>query len=352
MSESETAPDPGADGADPEPAEEPAEETPAEDHGEDEEKDVFRGVYGHEGAKSVISAALRQGETHILFEGPPGSGKSAFLMALESNLPGVMYRDGDQITASKLRDRLKEDPSILLIDEIDALDNDAYDVLSTPLEHGRVVRDSARESYDVSIGTQVIAACNHADELPEHIHNRFRTLEFDSYSEEEYADICSKMLKAEVGWVEDEETARRIANTVKDVTGKADPRETRDIAQMADSVSEIETLTKALHDPDANIEAGPLRPSEVARAQGEVGRDKVRDALVAEMVGERDEPIEAAEDGAEEAEDSDSNPGVQAEKSPSQERRSTKARPGPSEAEEEAVEAAVEEAVEEAADGD
>lgn len=274
------------------------------DYGDGMQKDVFRNVYGHNGAKAFVSAALRNGDTHILLEGPPGSGKSVFLLALESNVPGTIYRDGDQITASKLRDVLKDDPPILLVDEIDALDNDAYDVLSTPMEHGRLVRDSARESYDVDVGTQVVAACNHADELPEHIRNRFRKQEFEKYTEEEFFDLCEKMLAAEVGWITSEQEARQAAKKIHEITGEADPRSTRDVAQMASSLDSIDTLATAMHDPDADIEHQPLYPGEIKRAKDEVGKYHLTKTLAQEMVDEAEAPEEpAAEVPDEEAEE-------------------------------------------------
>lgn len=316
---------------------------------DDRVRDVFEGVYGHDGAKTVVSAALRSGDTHILFEGPPGSGKSALLLALESNVPGVMYRDGDQITAAKLRDVLKSDPPILLLDEIDALDNDAYDVLSTPMEHGRLVRDSARESYDVDVGTQVIGACNRREDLPEHIQSRFRVLAFEPYDEDEYIEVCAKMLTSEVDWVESEPQARSVAKKVKEVTGQADPREARDTAQMATSFDEIDELSRALHDPDADIDAGPLRPEEVARAVPAVGRQRLRETLADEMVRhsrERADGGDGDDPGSEEARSPASNPGEKPGKHTSAAARPDgSGRDGVDEAIEEDIESVVEDAV-------
>ncbi|MEF8808922.1 ATP-binding protein [Natronomonas sp.] len=312
-------------------------------------RDVFEGVYGHDGAKTVVSAALRGGDTHVLFEGPPGSGKSALLLALESNVPGVMYRDGDQITAAKLRDVLKSDPPILLIDEIDALDNDAYDVLSTPMEHGRLVRDSARESYDVDVGTQVIAACNHREELPEHIQSRFRVLAFEPYDENEYIEVCAKMLSNEIDWVESESQARSVAKKVKEVTGQADPREARDTAQMATSFEEIDELARALHEPDADIDAGPLRPEDIARAVPEVGKERLRETLAEEMVRhsrERADGGDGDEPDPEEVGSPASNPGEKPGKHTSPAARPDgSGRDGVDEAIEDDIESVVEDAV-------
>lgn len=269
----------------------------------DMEKDIFRDIYGHHGARAFLGAALRDGDTHVLLEGPPGSGKSVFLLALEENVPGTLYRDGDQITAASLRDALKEDPPILLIDEIDALDTEAYDVLSLPLEHGRLVRDSARESYDVEVDTQVIAACNHADELPEHIANRFQKQEFEEYGEGEFLELCEHMLVSEIEWIDSESKARQAAEKIYEITGEADPRSTRDIARMSRSIDEIGTLATAMNDPDADVEVQPLFPGEVKRSQGEVGKVHLRKTLAREMVGQSGGASSAGEPRGSDAED-------------------------------------------------
>lgn len=292
------------------------------------EQDVFRNIYGHHGSRVFLGAALRDGDTHVLLEGPPGSGKSVFLLALEENVPGTIYRDGDQITAASLRDALKDDPPILLIDEIDALDTEAYDVLSLPLEHGRLVRDSARESYDVEVDTQVIAACNHADELPEHIANRFQTQEFEEYGDEEFLELCEHMLVSEIEWIDSEAEARKAAEKIYSITGEADPRSTRDIARMSRSIDEIDTLATAMDDPDADVEVQPLFPGEIKRAQGEVGKVHLRKTLTQEMVGQA-----GGASSGDEPQGSDAEDGPPAE--------------GESEVEDE-IEAAVEEAVAEA----
>lgn len=259
------------------------------------EDDIWGDIYGHGGAKTVVSAALRQGDIHCLLEGPPGSGKSVFLFALESKIPGVVYRDGDGMTASKLRDVLKDDPPILLIDEIDALSNDAYDVLSIPMEHGRIVRDSATESYDVQVGTQIIGACNDIEELPPHIQDRFRPIHFTAYSEEDYLELCEYMLPKNVEWIETEEQARKAGAKVLEITGEPDPRNARDISSMAQSVEEIETLSAAMANPDAKIDAGPLRLDEVKRAEGAANTIKIRKRLVQECrSSEIEEEIETA----------------------------------------------------------
>jgi len=215
---------------------------------DDSENDVFSGVVGHGGAKAFIGAALRKGETHVLLHGPPASGKSVMMTALEDNMPEgvVVYRDSKQITPSRLREVLREDPPILILDEIDALDNDAYDVLSIPMEHGRLLADSNE-------------------------------------------------------WIHTEEDAREIGRVVSEQVGEDDPRAARDIANLASSVEEAKQLASVRHNPDADVDVGPLKPSEVARARetGTVSNDELTEQMVQELVRASNGAGEAPQDAAE-----------------------------------------------------
>jgi hypothetical protein len=182
------------------------------------------------------------------------------------------------------------------------------------MEHGRLVRDSAREHYDVEVGTQIIGACNHADSLPEHIRNRFRVLPLEEYSEAEYLDLCAQMLPANVDWITEEAEGRRVAKKVLKITESPDVRNARDIARMSRSLDEIDTLANAIENPDAkDLDPGPLFPGEIKRAQGEVGKLHIKRALREDLVERAGESAsEAAEDEAAESDD-DAKPAVGAE---------------------------------------
>lgn len=259
---------------------------------------IFDGVVGHEGALAVTRSALREGDVHVMFEGPPACGKSALMLAIEDRIPGAIYRDGKSITAAKLRDRLKEDPSIFIIDEIDALDNRAYDELALPLEHGRVQRDTAKESYDIEIGTQMIAACNDSMELPQNIRSRFRTVELSKYSDDDYLTLCGEMLPDMVEWISTHEEGREIGRIVMETTGETDPRDARDVARLAGNMDEVPGMSQALIDADANVESEPITPAEVKRAQSEIGKDRLAELTMEE------ERIRAAADQPDESDES------------------------------------------------
>lgn len=261
----------------------------AADGSDGTERDVFSPIYGHNGAKAVLREALRKGDVNVMMVGPPGSGKSAFLNALEENVPGVLYRDSKNITPAKLRERLKTDPPILLLDEFDKMGD--YQVLTMPMEQGRVQRDSARESYDIEIGTQFLASCNSTDPIPNHLLSRFKPniLEFEPYSEEEFLEVCEHMLPRQVGWVQTTEEARKIGRITLEVSGETDPRAARDTARMASSMKQVKTMARAIDNPEADVGSVSLKPSEIQRTKTELGRERLRELIREEMRAERGE---------------------------------------------------------------
>lgn len=235
---------------------------------------VLSSVIGHDGAKAILRSALRRGDIHILLEGPPASGKSVALLAIEQHVPGANYAEAKGYSEVEMRDTLAEDHPILMLDEVDAAENDAYNALPIAMEQGRVTKNKATENYDVDISTQVIAACNDADELPTHVEDRFRTVRFSEYSYEEFEDVCAELLPKEVEWVVEGDTARGIAEAVYSSIGSKSPRDARDAAKLAGDESRVESIARALQDPDAEVESDPLTPEELQHRDTSMNKSK------------------------------------------------------------------------------
>lgn len=279
-------------------------EEPDADEATDERDGIFSNVVGHSGAKAVCRNALRRGDVHVMLQGPPASGKSTMLSAIEQNVPGTIYRDCKRFTGTRIQSVLKEDPPILLLDEFDALGQDDYDVLSNPLEHGRVTEDTDREQYDIEIGTQVVAAANHTAHVPDNIMSRFRVVPFEGYEEDEALEVCERMLPENVEWIEAEEQAREVAEIVNETIDTHDPREVRDVARLSSSIEEVEHMSMAITDADAEVDSDPLDPTEVERAKTEVGREELKQQVLngGEPVENADEIMDEVERAAREAE--------------------------------------------------
>lgn len=276
---------------------------PAEDGGDadEEERGIFAPVVGRNGAKAVCRKAVRDGTVHVNLQGPPASGKSTMLMAIRENVPGAVYRDGERFTPTRVQSTLQDDPPILLIDEFDALDSKAYEVLSTPLEKGEVIEDTHDETSVTEIDTQVIVACNSTHRIPDHIMTRFKTVPFQGYAGEEIDEVVARMLPEDddAGWVEDSQTAREVSQIVREKTEETTIRDVRWIARMSESIEGVEVMTAAVNDADADVESEPLLAEEIPAARKQVGREKVAEKAMEEagLRGQKeqiDAEIEAA----------------------------------------------------------
>ena len=236
-----------------------------------EESGIFAPLIGHPGAKAILRSSLRRGDVHLLLSGPPASGKSVALLAIEEAIDGAMYEEARGLTERKLRDKLADNPPVLLLDEFDNMKQDAFKALNTALEQGRVTKSVTHDSYDKEIETQVFAACNHPDDLPGDVSDRFVGVDFDPYTRSEYIDVCEVLLPDQVAWVADADdaptTAREIARVVWDETDSRSPRTARDAARLADAASRVPKIVKAMNDPKADVDSEPLSPDELPHNQ-------------------------------------------------------------------------------------
>lgn len=228
---------------------------------------VLSPLIGHEGAKAIVRAALRNGDTNVLLVGPPASGKTVILSQIEDHLNGAVYRDMAGYSERKLRDTLASNPRYLLMDELDAARNQCYEALTLPMEQGRVTKDVTGESYDVSIDTQFFAACNDPADLPAHTVSRFTPIEFSEYDYPEYVEVCRRLLPESVEWVENGEEAILVACAVTAATGEKNPRRARDAARLAGCVDRVSGIAAAMENPDAAVASDPITPDEIEQQE-------------------------------------------------------------------------------------
>lgn len=230
---------------------------------ETSENGILAGLIGHRGAKAVLRAALRSGESHVLLTGPPASGKSVALEAVSENVPGAEYHDASGFSSAELRETFRLSPSVLCLDEIDSMGAGCYDVLQMPMEQGRVTKSTRTESYDVAVDSQIVAACNTSSELPAQITSRFREIGFEEYDLEAYLRVCGELLIQEAEWISDKYVAWSFADDVYVVLGTLDVRDPRDAARMTRGYSEAMSVVRGIDDPNADVESDPILPGEL-----------------------------------------------------------------------------------------
>jgi Holliday junction DNA helicase RuvB len=216
----------------------------------------------------AIHATQKRGDVlgHILFDGPPGLGKTTFAMCIPRELGvGIQFASGPGMKAPKdLVPHLTniEERSVLFIDEIHRLPKPVEEYLYTAMEDFRldIVLGEGVNARTVSISLKpftLIGATTRAGMLSAPFRDRFHIREhLGFYSLEELTEILRKSA-ARLGVALAEEAAReialrsrstpRIANNrlrwVRDYAeSKADGRITLPLAKAALEMAGVDVL--------------------------------------------------------------------------------------------------------------
>jgi len=154
-------------------------------------------VVGFDDLKDAIARAVEaRRRINFLLEGPPACAKSIMLEGVRSAVPDAYIAFGSRTSAAGLSDALFEfQPSVLLLDEADKMDNDCYSVLLGLMESGEVLETKSRKSRGIKLETMVIAACNSSAKMPAEFLSRFALhAHFPKYSREEFIEVCTGFL--------------------------------------------------------------------------------------------------------------------------------------------------------------
>ena len=150
-------------------------------------------VVGFEDLKQALAQAVEsQRRTHFLFEGPPASAKSLLLEGLRTAVPTSYICFGSRTSAAGISDALFEhQPSVLLLDEADKMENDCYSVLLGLMESGEILETKSKKTRGIKLETMVVAACNSSVKMPREFLSRFALhARFPLYTRQEFIDVC------------------------------------------------------------------------------------------------------------------------------------------------------------------
>lgn len=197
-------------------------------------------VVGFDDIKEALARAVEtRRPSHFLLEGPPACAKSIMLEGIRSAVPGAYIAFGSRTSAAGLSEALFEyQPSVLLMDEADKMDNEVYAVLLGLMESGEVLETKSRKTRGVKLDTLVIAACNSSAKMPPEFLSRFALhVHFPTYSRDEFIDVCLGFLTRAEGCPQ--EIAVLIGQFVYDC-GIGDVRKARGVWQLMTSPTEDE----------------------------------------------------------------------------------------------------------------
>ncbi|MBA7698210.1 hypothetical protein ES703_106886 [subsurface metagenome] len=176
---------------------------------------------------------------NFLLQGPPACAKSLILEGVRSAVPGAYIAFGSRTSAAGLSDALFEyQPSVLLLDEADKMDNDTYSVLLGLMESGEVLETKSRKSRGIKLDIMIIGACNSSAKMPPEFLSRFALhVHFPTYSREEFIDVCHGFLTRAEGCPP--ELAVVIGQSIFDY-GIGDVRKARGVWQLMTAPTEDE----------------------------------------------------------------------------------------------------------------
>ena len=135
-----------------------------------------------------------------------------------------------------------EEPTILIIDELDKMDKDDMSVLLSLMESGLVTKKVHDQEIRLRLDTRVYAACNYVHKLPKELRSRFLILSFRPYTREEFLKVSIPLLVDREGV--DENLAKYIAESLVSFT--RDVRDAIKVARLAKSKEDVDRIVSIM----------------------------------------------------------------------------------------------------------
>ena len=232
----------------------------------------FKMVEGMDDVKYVLEHSIkRQHDTkvtgqdrriHVLLVGPPGVSKSLLLLEAEKEIPEDrrVFVLGSQVSKAGLRERLLSNPDVdfVLIDELDKMGKEDYDVLLSLMETGRIAVLKHKMQRDEKVMATVIATANYLEKIPVELLDRFWLLYVESYDSQDFVKVATRVLM-ERGQLEKEQ-AEEIAR----LCWEYGYRSVRDVVRVANfaegDVNKAHEMLK--------IMAARTPPTDITRSKG------------------------------------------------------------------------------------
>jgi MoxR-like ATPase len=232
----------------------------------------FKMVEGMDDVKYVLEQSIRrQHDTkvtgvdrriHVLLVGPPGVSKSLLLLEAEKEIPEDrrVFVLGSQVSKAGLRERLLSNPNVdfVLIDELDKMGKEDYDVLLSLMETGRIAVLKHRMQRDEKVMATVIATANYLERIPVELLDRFWLLYVESYDSQDFVKVATRILM-ERGQLE-----REQAEEIARLCWEYGYRSIRDVVRVANfAEGDVNKAREML-----KIMAARTPPTDITRSRG------------------------------------------------------------------------------------
>ena len=179
--------------------------------------DLFDIIEGYDDIKKLLKDALQADDpVHVLFVGPPSTGKTLFLLEI-SRLPNSkMFLGGSTTRVGFQEWILMYKPKYIVIDELDKMRGEDYTALLSIAETGIVMVDKHRRHKEEHVKVWLFGAANRIDRIPWEVRSRFLSIHLKEYDKPTFIKVAQAVLTRRENI--DEDVAKYIAEKIADYT--------------------------------------------------------------------------------------------------------------------------------------
>jgi MoxR-like ATPase len=212
-----------------------------------EKPDIFSEIVGREPIKEELLKALTSNKTlHTLLVGPPGCGKTEFLLKIKDAFANQSeFVDGSYGSKAGIVNLLLDkQPRYLLIDEIDKLEERDQIALFNLMQTGIISKTLKSERIEKKMTVTVFATANTDETLLPPLLSRFFAMYLREYTDEQFKELAVKSV-AQKEHVKPE-VAMHIAVSVLRELNSRDLRDVLKIAQRATTIEDVDKVVNTL----------------------------------------------------------------------------------------------------------
>ena len=202
----------------------------------------FSDIHLYDDLKQLLGRMLVSKESvHCVLVGPPASGKTLFLLAIQKNMKDAFFIDATNASGPGIVDKLFAYPrtKIILIDEIEKLTKRDQNMLLNLLETGMLVSTKVRKTQAMEFRSiKLFATSNDIEQLSKPLRSRLMEFHLPEYDFDEFREIVVKL--AANRYRLNREIADKIASVVWYEMGTKDVRDALQLMKLVSSIDDVD----------------------------------------------------------------------------------------------------------------